>query len=314
VRPDDRDDNVAVAAEPAARRGLRLRYARCYVRPSGMRTTAMRALLAAAVATGCGSRQLGAPADGAAGGAGTRARGNGGTGAGGSAGTGAARAGGSAGSDSSARDASSPDVRDAAVCGDGPGCLGAAPGDCVNACDARYAFFRVCQDDAWICPSASFPVSSCWAADAAPPCGGSPAYCLPNGVAGGCHDVVPLAVCTTTGWACPGANYPSPCACIRGTYLCDAGIPDATAGDARPSDADASSDRMDGPSCDGPPIACAVYTGGTCSDALMSSVCTPSGWACPGGSIPFSQCRCVGAPRPGCVCGSSGFVCGDGGQ
>jgi hypothetical protein len=248
----------------------------------------MRALLAAAVAAGCGSRAVsGTGGSGATGGAGTGA-GGAGNGAAGGAATGAGGSGGA-----------------------GSGCVGAAPGDCLDTCDATYAHARVCQDDAWTCPSPWVPASSCWSGAAAPPCQGSPAYCVPNGSGGGCFDVLPLAVCTGAHWACVGASYPSECACIGGTYLCDAGIPDAGPGDAR--DAGASDGRMDGPSCDGAQVFCAFSTGSTCSDVGVASNCTPSGWVCPSGSMPFSQCRCVGAPPPGCVCGSSGFVCTDGG-
>jgi hypothetical protein len=60
-------------------------------------------------------------------------------------------------------------------------------------------------------------------------------------------------------------------------------------------------------------FACAAGSPLSCSDALQSADCVSGQWQCPVGTIPFSQCICVGAPPPGCSCGATGWFCSDGG-
>jgi hypothetical protein len=62
--------------------------------------------------------------------------------------------------------------------------------------------------------------------------------------------------------------------------------------------------------CSGSPFFCAAGSGISCSDAGGAfATCVSGQWSCPGGLIPSSQCKCTGAPPPGCSCGSSGWVC-----
>ena len=49
--------------------------------------------------------------------------------------------------------------------------------------------------------------------------------------------------------------------------------------------------------------------GGGCGDAALMRVCTDGVWTCPAGTIPLSECACVGRPPPGCSCGASGWEC-----
>ena len=102
------------------------------------------------------------------------------------------------------------------------------------------------------------------------------------------------------------------CTCTGGTTTCsspDAGADaqDGGGADARDGGADAS--------CSGPAIGCTVGSaGGQCSDAGQPAVCLNGQWTCQPPTNPFSQCACIGAPRPGCTCTSSGWSCpADGG-
>src|SRR6266498_692988 len=97
------------------------------------------------------------------------------------------------------------------------------------------------------------------------------------------------------------------CACADGKTTC--GVADAGADARDASGVDAS--------CSGPAVGCAVgSSGGQCSDVGQLAPCINGQWTCPPYTIPFSQCKCVGAPPPGCSCGSSGWSCptSDGGH
>lgn len=92
--------------------------------------------------------------------------------------------------------------------------------------------------------------------------------------------------------------------------------PDAAVDGATEDRADDATDVGDAPAgtCVGQPPGCTTSTaGGTCSDAFQMSVCIAGQWQCPGNTFPASECRCIGAPPPRCVCGPTGFVCSDGG-
>jgi hypothetical protein len=92
------------------------------------------------------------------------------------------------------------------------------------------------------------------------------------------------------------------CACVDGGASCPP--PDAGATDAR----DGASN--DGATCTGTPVYCALGSaGGMCSDVAQPGTCVNGQWVCPGGTVPLSQCRCTGAPPPGCSCGSTGWSC-----
>jgi hypothetical protein len=96
--------------------------------------------------------------------------------------------------------------------------------------------------------------------------------------------------------SCPGA----PCTCAEGQTTC-----------AQP---DAGVDARDGGStdagCSGSRVFCSVgSSGGTCSDVASPATCLDGQWTCPASTVPTTQCRCVGAPPPGCTCGSSGWSC-----
>lgn len=61
---------------------------------------------------------------------------------------------------------------------------------------------------------------------------------------------------------------------------------------------------------DSPGGACVSGTpGGACGDAALPMVCSNGAWRCPAGTIPLSQCRCVGRPPGDCVCTDSGWQC-----
>jgi hypothetical protein len=90
------------------------------------------------------------------------------------------------------------------------------------------------------------------------------------------------------------------CTCAGGTTTC-----------ATP---DAGTDARDGggadAGCSGPPMFCLEGTaGGVCSDLGIAAVCSNGQWICQFPGVPASQCKCVGAPPPGCTCGSSGWSC-----
>ena len=90
------------------------------------------------------------------------------------------------------------------------------------------------------------------------------------------------------------------CTCTGGTTTC--GTPDAGTDARDGGGADAS--------CSGPAIECTFGSpGGQCSDLGELAACINGQWTCRPPTIPFSQCKCVGAPPPGCTCGSSGWSC-----
>jgi hypothetical protein len=90
------------------------------------------------------------------------------------------------------------------------------------------------------------------------------------------------------------------CICSGGTTTC--GTPDAGTDARDGGGADAG--------CGGPAMGCAVGSpGGQCSDVGQLAPCINGQWTCPPSTIPFSQCKCVGAPPPGCTCGSLGWSC-----
>jgi hypothetical protein len=77
---------------------------------------------------------------------------------------------------------------------------------------------------------------------------------------------------------------------------------------------DAGADASDGggadAGCSGTLFFCALGSpGGQCSDVGQAAVCSNGQWTCPSGTIRTSECGCVGAPPPGCTCGSAGFSC-----
>ncbi|MBL8683941.1 MAG: hypothetical protein JNK05_32515 [Myxococcales bacterium] len=76
--------------------------------------------------------------------------------------------------------------------------------------------------------------------------------------------------------------------------------------------------------CPGRPSSCVSGTpGGVCGDALVPPMCIAGSWTCPRGTIPVTECGCVGRPPgPDCACvarmwmcpmadaGSRSFACG----
>jgi hypothetical protein len=103
----------------------------------------------------------------------------------------------------------------------------------------------------------------------------------------------------------------------------DAGSPrDAAlaADSAAPTDAspprDAASPMDSGSAeCVGRPAGCVSGTrGGACGDAVLAPMCVAGSWTCPTGTIPITECACVGRPPGACVCTPSGWSCGDAGS
>lgn len=60
-----------------------------------------------------------------------------------------------------------------------------------------------------------------------------------------------------------------------------------------------------------PETGCAAHQNGHCSDALQRQECRGTTWQCPADTIPTTECKCLGKPRPGCSCGDKGWVCAD---
>jgi hypothetical protein len=77
------------------------------------------------------------------------------------------------------------------------------------------------------------------------------------------------------------------------------------ADDAATSGGDAAggSDAFDDPTCPSRPSGCAMGTpGGICGDVISEMSCREGTWSCPEGTIPITQCACVGQRPPnGCA-------------
>ncbi|MCU0696354.1 MAG: hypothetical protein MUC96_07490 [Myxococcaceae bacterium] len=56
------------------------------------------------------------------------------------------------------------------------------------------------------------------------------------------------------------------------------------------------------------PMCVSGTPGGECGDGALQGVCVSGAWQCPSGTIPSTQCACVGL-RPGCTCTPSGWSC-----
>ena len=94
---------------------------------------------------------------------------------------------------------------------------------------------------------------------------------------------------------------------VTDTGLTDTGTTDAGVADVAVMDA---GDDDAGAMCLGRPAGCVSGTpGGTCGDALLSPDCVAGSWVCPSGTIPVTQCACVGRPPGMCTCGPSGWEC-----
>jgi hypothetical protein len=83
------------------------------------------------------------------------------------------------------------------------------------------------------------------------------------------------------------------------------------AADVANTDASAGDGGLD---CPGRPASCVSGTpGGQCGDALTPPTCVRGSWTCAPGTIPITECACVGRPPgSGCVCTPSGWSCGGG--
>ncbi len=97
------------------------------------------------------------------------------------------------------------------------------------------------------------------------------------------------------------------------TTIGDAGA-DAVSVDA-PADTGPSLDPdASAVTCEGRPAGCATGTaGGACGDALVGPDCVDGAWRCPSGTIPVTQCACLGRPPGACFCASTGWQCPDAG-
>lgn len=96
--------------------------------------------------------------------------------------------------------------------------------------------------------------------------------------------------------------------CTATGCVCNAGYEKAPSGRCRwVNDADAGGCVGNGPLCVmGTP-------GGLCGDAALQSTCTAGQWTCPQGTIPSTQCACVGRPPANCTCTATGWSCPDAG-
>ena len=70
-----------------------------------------------------------------------------------------------------------------------------------------------------------------------------------------------------------------------------------------------------GAACSGTAFFCVPGSGISCSDAGGGKAqCVSGQWQCTSsGWIPASQCKCSGAPPPGCSCSDTGWACSDAG-
>jgi hypothetical protein len=218
--------------------------------------------------------------------------------------------------------------RDSGPGTDAGGLCGAPPADaCVSGTPGGQRgdglLLPECVGSQWTCPQGTIPTSQCaclglpapgctctadgWVCgDAGSACGAQPGYACVGGTPGGqCGDALQLPECMGTQWTCPAGTIPtSECACLgRPPLECtctDNGwvCPDA------------------GSACGvEPDYACVGGTpGGQCGDALLIPECVGSQWTCPAGTIPTSECACLGLPLPGCTCTANGWVCPDAGR
>jgi len=63
-----------------------------------------------------------------------------------------------------------------------------------------------------------------------------------------------------------------------------------------------------GVGCSGTRPSCTTMTGGSCSDVFTAAECVNGAWQCSSGSLPPSQCQCIGAPMV-CHPGKAGGAC-----
>ena len=63
--------------------------------------------------------------------------------------------------------------------------------------------------------------------------------------------------------------------------------------------------------CPGRPSGCVSGTpGGICGDAILAPMCVAGSWTCPRGTIPITECGCVGRPPgPDCTCVARMWMC-----
>jgi len=147
-------------------------------------------------------------------------------------------------------------------------------------------------------------------------CTGNAPACVDGTPGGQCGDALLQSECVNAQWECPAGTIeveqcacwglPAPgCSCTPNGWSCrDAGLPQ-----------DAGVSKDGGSMCSATPDhACVGGTpGGQCGDALLVPECINGQWACPQGTIPTSQCACLGLPAPGCSCTTNGWECPDAG-
>jgi hypothetical protein len=107
-------------------------------------------------------------------------------------------------------------------------------------------------------------------------------------------DVVAEETCVDGHWTCPsGYSWIQNSKCMYGSWAPDAA---SSCGGLAPADCLAGS------------------AGHACSDVAQLRICGPTGWACPAGTIPQTECGCAAGPTsPGMPPRNPGDPCPDAG-
>ncbi len=179
----------------------------------------------------------------------------------------------------------------------------------------------VCGDAGWVCSSdgGAGAGGAGGRGGSGGGCAGAPNFNCAGGANGVCGDVVYNPVCVSEHWACGSGQIPvSECRCFGSPQTClDGGAAGSGAGAGGRGGGGGRGGTggvVDGGSACAADarFSCAAGSPLSCSDAFQSAACVSGQWQCPGGTIPTSQCICVGAPPPGCSCGVNGWSCSGG--